>query len=382
MLIFVRKQITLVVLIAFYNLSSQQLTSHYPKFNWDKVPIAFHFGNSNRLMNAEEVSFVASHSNFVCLEKGHAEKTLLNTELGIEAEARQLKAINPEIKVIFYWNAFLDYRTYSAHEEYEEHKEWWLRKIDGTLDLKRNNIKRYDLSNPDFRFWWTEKAKKAVVSGSCDGVFMDAFPQVLSPKNKTLWGLEKFDSIKDGLHKIVREAREKIGDDKLIVYNGIRTTPSLSLGNDFKDFTDAVMIEHFGHFNSGTKECMLTDILEMQQAGKSGKIVVFKGWPGFAWNNKIMMKKSLAEKRKLARDNLEFPLAAFLVGAQENSYFVYNWGYRMDMGCLEWYSAFDKPLGKPLSDAVIDGWKLTREFEHLSVSVNLETKEAVLTEKL
>ena len=141
------------------------------------------------------------------------------------------------------------------------------------------------------------------------------------------------------------------------------------------------MIEHFGYFQSGSKEFMLRDILEMQKAGKSGKIVVFKAWPGFAWIDKEIMKKSLKEKVKIAKENITFPLAAFLAGAQENSYFIYNWGYRMEMGCLEWYPEFNRPLGKPLGDAIINGWELTREFEHISVSINLETREALITEK-
>jgi hypothetical protein len=45
----------------------------------------------------------------------------------------------------------------------------------------------------------------------------------------------------------------------------------------------------------------------------------------------------------------------------------------MDNGCLEWYPEFDKPLGEPLSDMVEDGWRLSREFKHASVWVDLET---------
>ena len=204
---------------------------------------------------------------------------------------------------------------------------------------------------------------------------MDAFPQIKASANRALWGDEKYEAIQEGLKDIIAETRNKIGEDKLIVYNGIRSTPERQIGNDFS-IPDAVMIEHFGHFNSGTKESMLNDIREMEKAGKSGKIVVFKAWPGFAWIDGEAMKKPLEEKRKIAAENITFPLAAFLVGAQENCYFIYNWGYRMEMGCLEWYPELDKKLGKPLSDAKQENWTLSRDFEHASVWVNLETKEA------
>ena len=356
--------------------SDPQRAARYPKFSWDTVPITFHFGKTDALMTEEEAHFVASRSNFICLEKGHAYKQFGDTETGIEQEALQLKQFNPDMKVIFYWNTLLDYDMFKAHEEYGKHPEWWLRTKEGDLDLKNGSLKRYDLSNPEVRDWWTEVARKGVVEGSTDGVFMDAFPQITHKRNIDLWGQEKYDAIQQGLKDIIKETRQKIGDDKLIVYNGIRSTPTWKAGYDFPDYTDAVMIEHFGHFQSGSKECMLRDIQEMEQAGKNGKIVVFKGWPGFAWIDREAMHKPLKTMRKQAQENITFPLAAFLVGAQENAYFVYNWGYRMALGCLEWYPEFDKPLGEPLGDMVKDGWALSRQFKHASVKVNLETKEA------
>ena len=356
--------------------STQQKPARYPKFSWDIVPVAFHFGKNDSLMTETEARFVASRSNFICLEKGHAAKQFGNTETGIEKEAQQLKKLNPDMKVIFYWNTFLDYPMFQAHEVYQNHPGWWLKTLGGKLDKKKDRIKRYDLSNPEVRNWWTDVVLKAVVEGSCDGVFMDAFPQITNKRNIALWGQEKFDAIQQGLKDIIKETRQKIGEDKLIVYNGIRSTPSWQAGYDFPDYTDAAMIEHFGEFQSTSKECMLKDIQEMEKACKNGKIVVFKGWPGFTFTDREAMRKPLDEKREIAKKNFLFPLAAFLVGAQENSYFIYNWGYRIDNGCLEWYPEFDKPLGEPLGDMVRDGWILSRQFKHASVWVNIETRKA------
>jgi hypothetical protein len=356
-------------------------SAHYPAFSWDKVPVCFHFGKTGSLMTADEAKFVTSHSGFICLEKGHATGQFGTTEKGIEMEARQLKKLNPAMKVIFYWNTFLDYPMYEAHEVYEKHPEWWLKTVSGEPDLKNKSIKRYDLSNPQVRNWWTDVAQKAVRKGSSDGVFLDAFPQVTAAANIKIWGKEKYDAIQQGLKDIVRETRGKIGDDKLILYNGIRSTPQVNIGYDFPEHTDAVMIEHFGNFSSGSKESMLRDIQEMMRAGKQGKIVVFKAWPGYSWIDEDFMKLPLEEKREIAVKNLTFPLAAFLAGAQKYSYFIYNWGYRIDHGCLEWYPELDKKLGEPLADATQAGWVLQREFKHASVWVNLETKEAKINWK-
>jgi alpha-L-fucosidase len=349
---------------------------HYPAFSWDTVPVGFHFGQNSSLLTQEEARFVTSHASFICLEKRHGMDQFTDTEVGIELEARQLKKLNPNMKVIFYWNTFLDYPEFEAHRAYQQHPEWWLKKKDGALDIKWGKIKRYDLSNSEVRGWWTDVAKKAVVEGSCDGVFMDAFPQIVNAGNKELWGEEKFDAIQQGLVDLIKETRAKIGDDKLIFYNGIRSTPGNHIGNDFMQDTDAVMIEHFGHFNSRSKECMLADIQEMVKSGKHGKIVVVKAWPGFAWMDGEFMRKPPEEKRRLAASNITFPLAAFLVGAQEHAYFIYSWGYRSEMGCLDWFPEFDEKLGPPLADARQTGWVFERDFEHASVWVDLEKKEA------
>ncbi|KQC28672.1 putative glycoside hydrolase family 15 protein [Flagellimonas eckloniae] len=374
------RKINLIIftLLGFLSYSQQE---YYPNFSWDKVPVAFHFGKRDGLMTKDEAKFVTSRSNFIVLEKAHGAPDYEYTEDAIAKEARKLKKLNPGMKVIFYWNSFLDYNMYKAHEVYQNHPQWWLRKQDGELDFKNKGLKRYDLSNPKVRDWWTDVAKNEIVNGSTDGIFMDAFIQVSNPANIKLWGQKKYNDIQQGLKDLIKETREKLGDDKLIVYNGIRSTFQRNVGNNFPDYTDVVMIEHFGHFASTSKESMLTDIQEMEKAGKSGKIVVFKAWPGFAWIDKEAMSKPYVEKQKIAKNSITFPLAAFLAGAQEHSYFIYNWGYRMEMGCLEWYPEFDKPLGKPLNDMVINGWVLTREYEHALVWVNLETNEAKINWK-
>lgn len=315
------------------------------------------------------------------LEKAHGAPKYKYSEVSIAKDAKVLKKYNDEMKVVFYWNAFLDYPMYKAHEEYENHPDWWLKNADGTLDLKNGRIKRYDLSNPKVRKWWVDVAEKNVNSKYIDGVFFDALVQVTAPSNEKQWGKEKYDAVQKGLKDLIKETRERIGKNKLIVYNGIRSTPNRNVDNNFPDYTDAVMIEHFGYFNSKTKESMLLDIQEMEKVGKSGKIVVFKAWPGFAWVDKDVMAKSDKEKRKIAENNIQFPLAAFLVGAQKHSYFVYNWGYRLDNGVLEWYPELDKPLGKPLNEMQKKGWELSRNYENADVWVNLETKESKINWK-
>lgn len=372
---FVYKSLFLIGLFLTQAAFSQN-DKHFPSFSWDKVPVAFHFGKKGTLLTRKEAKFVASHSNFVVLEKAHGFPKYKYSEEAIAADAAVLKDLNPDMKIVFYWNAFLDYSMYKAHEEYQEHPEWWLKTKEGELDLKSDRIKRYDLSNKKLRKWWVSVAKQNLKNKNIDGIFFDALNQVTNPGNKKLWGDEKYNAIQQGLINLIEETRCKIGDDKLIVYNGIRSTPKRNTGNNFPDNTDAVMIEHFGYFNSRTKESMLKDIQEMEKAGKTGKIVVFKTWPENAWLNKNFIKKSKKEKKKISKEHINFALASFLAGAQKHSYLIYNWGYRLKMGSLLWYPELDKPLGKPLNEMQVNGWILTRNYEHASIWVDLENKKS------
>ena len=377
MVTFLHKSLFLIGLVISQATFSQNNT-HYPEFSWDNVPVAFHFGKKGDLLTKKEAKFIASHSNLTVLEKAHGYPKYKHSEESIATDAEVLKALNPDMKVVFYWNAFLDYSMYKAHEDYQTKSDWWLKTKTGKLDLKNKKIKRYDLSNPKIREWWSEVAKDNLNNKDIDGVFFDGLVQVTNPGNKQLWGTEKFDAIQQGLKDLIKETRAKIGDEKLIVYNGIRSTPVRNSENDFPDFTDAIMIEHFGYFNSKTKESMLKDIQEMEKAGKSGKIVVFKTWPENAWLNKKFMAKSEKEKEKISKEHLTFALASFLAGAQKHSYIIYNWGYRLNMGSLLWYPEFDKPLGKPLDDMQVNDWILTRNYEYASIWVDLENKKATI----
>lgn len=98
-----------------------------PPCSWDTVPVYIHFGKTSGPLSAKELRFVAKNSTFVCFEKGHAKAKLGSTEKGIEHDAKRLKELNPDIKVLFYWNSFLNYQLYDACAEFGKHPEWVFR---------------------------------------------------------------------------------------------------------------------------------------------------------------------------------------------------------------------------------------------------------------
>ncbi len=58
------KIFTSVLILFICYQSFGQTNNAYPKFSWDKVLIAFHFGKAGELTK-DEAKFITSHSNFI-----------------------------------------------------------------------------------------------------------------------------------------------------------------------------------------------------------------------------------------------------------------------------------------------------------------------------
>ncbi len=355
-----------------------------PPFSWDTVPLYAHFGATDG-MSDTDVEFVATHYDFIALEKNHGASRYGTTEEGTIVDVARIKAINPDATVLFYWNLLLDYPIYTVSEQRDDDASWFIHDTDGNLDLKpsgRDGLRKYDLSNTDFQTWWTDTAADMLVRGSMDGVFIDALPQVSGkPKpNQKKWGLEKYEAIEKGIGETLDLLKQKIGPDTTVIYNGIRSVPGgwEHGGLKYLQHADGVIVEHFNAFKSRAPEQIAEDMDRMTEAGKQGKVVILKAFPGFSWIDKEMMLKPEAELLALAKHGITFPLAAFLIVAQERFYFNYTWGYRENHGAYAWYPQYDRRLGPPKGDARQDGYEYWREFEHASVYINIESKRATI----
>ena len=349
-----------------------RVTAALQGFNWDRVPLNLHFGKRTGDLTDAEINFVASHSTLIALEKSHGVTPHGSTEAGIADSARRITQRNPDAKVLFYLNAFINWPGYEAFKTYRP--EWILRTASGEIVTHPSGTPRPDPSNADFREWWSEVVAHANRTAPLGGVFVDALPQALSPGLAKQVGDAKARAIVAGLREMLALTKRKLGPDRLVLVNGLRTT-------DFQEILDwegidGVMIEHFGAFKTDSPTDIKADLDSVALAVAKGKFVVVKGWPGFNWLDKEMMQRPYAELLQLARSRLTFPLACFLVAAQPGSHFCYSWGYTDTHGMLDAYAEFDRPLGPPKADAIWQGLTATREFAHASVWVDLTTKQA------
>jgi len=141
------------------------------------------------------------------------------------------------------------------------------------------------------------------------------------------------------------------------------------------------MFEHY-HADLLKKEAILKDWELMKKISQAGKISVWRigvetETPDVAKAGGSPQSMN-ASYEELSKKQMPYYLAAFLIGAQPNSYFQYGWGWTLQDGPLVDYPELRKPLGKPLGDftrSAPNGWIFKREFEHASVLLDLNARE-------
>jgi len=369
-----------------------QCSERYPPFSWDRVPVCLHFGSPTR-MTDEQIQRAARMSNLICLEKAHGRQTdPVHPERVAGEDARRLKRANPNARVLMYWNTLIAWPFTSYNRRFAEtHPYDWILRDRKTgeplLKVRRGNFKvfQYNLLKPEVRQWWAETIGNAVKELGFDGIFMDAVLQAKRPVwLRRGWGLDKADELDAAVIDMMRRVRAIMGPDRLIIYNGFRTRRTAdgkvsADGAQFLPYADGAMIEHFDGLSSTTKEETLRYWQMAAEAARAGKIVVYKCWPdhNINWLNKEFMSKPDAEKEAIARRRIGYALACYLIGAQENSYFCYGWGYNIADGQLIDYPEYRHRLGPPKGDAIREPgtWIFRREFEHARVVVDLEKRE-------
>ncbi|MGJ8643798.1 MAG: putative glycoside hydrolase [Luteolibacter sp.] len=354
----------------------------FPKFSWDTTPQYFMFGDKERVLTPEEVEFIARQTDFICIEKSHGYEELGAAELGAKHEAEAFKKINPDAKVLFYFNAALAWSYTSYGKDFTRNR---IAKNPELREFLLTNPKTgrladkfgsylFDVLNPDFRSWWVETVAKGVRESGCDGAFIDQMhgnSNLHRGKNR---------EIEQAMGEMMADLKKAIGSDKILLGNNANSANAKFV----YPVCDALMFENYSA-SGASKENLLVKWGDMLKNAKKGKISVFRlgvEGAGRGFLRSISREKKYEVMPKISQEKLEFALACYLIGAQPYSYFMYSWGWTLADGSLVDYPELNKPLGPPkgaYSRTSPDGWEFTREFEHASVWVNTETREAKIT---
>ena len=343
-------------------------------FSWDRVPLYAHVAIGEGFTQ-EQYEFLADQYQLITFTGGPRNQAV---EPIIADAVRTIKQRKPDRRVLAYWCS----ETPRTH--YRELNKHFPQ--DGYVRPAPDEPKRqvcFDLTNPAVRTWWADSAARLVTEYGCDGIFVDG--ATISMPGATwsrVFGEDRAAELEAGMFAMLKETQEKMGPTSTAVFNPLHGyhDGEAPKRQDYLAVLDGAMIDDFNR--PGGREPQSADYLYntlkvMSQAAKQGKVVIFKAWPSFTWRiDSETMRQPPEGQHAVAKRDLVFPLACFLVAAEANCYFCYTWGWASQYGTFMQYPEFEKPLGAPKGNARRDGWAFRREFEHASVFVNLETREA------
>ena len=380
--------ISLVLSLAWIFPAHAEKTSvveRLPAFSWARVPRYMHI-RKDTAFSADEIRYLASFP-LVTFEKYTGNKDFGSPEAGTLAAARGVKAINPATKVLYYRNVIVHYGGYAADAALTNVASAFLVGKDNNDKLVRGKVPAYDLTNAKVRDWWVGNAKQVCADPAIDGLFLDGNVKVLEPTYLLAEiGKAKKDGVLEGYTSMVAETRRALGPDKLMVANVLRARFP-DAGMDRLRAFDGSYIEAFETTvgKIPVKDYVAKGIAAFQEAARQGFVIAFTAGLGEEGPEAGKANEARTDeirtglKNEQASDRrFQYILALFLVCAEKNSYFCPHDGYDAKKSKL-WMKPcpeFERPLGAPKGPAVRAGYTYTREFEHVSVCVDIEQKNA------
>ncbi len=349
----------------------------YPRFSWDHVPLYMHMRKSTAFTQ-EELEYLAGFP-ILTLEKTTGSTTYGSTEQGSLEAARAIKSIDPDTRVLYYWNAMVHYTTYDVNAGVDTIPGAFLEDSTGNTLLHRGVREVYDLSNPDVRDWWVVHCVEMTSHEEIDGVFVDANLKAVSPGYLLAEiGEEKKQATMEGYDSMMVDMNLRMDSTKLKIANMIRATLP-EAGLEYMHYFDGSYMEGI----EGDPDYFAKGIAAAQTAAREGKIIAF--CMNLAdelaplesdENGHLVLDATLQERMK-------FSLAMFLICSEEYSYFLLHDGYNVNPGAsnlwMKRFAEYDKPLGPPEGPAVRSGYIYTREFEHASVWLDLSLGKGSIT---
>jgi hypothetical protein len=352
-----------------------------PGFTWDRIPLYMHIRKATSYTD-EEIAFLARFP-LITFEKANGHQDHGSVEKGTLIAARAVKKVNPKAKILYYRNVFVHYGSYAANEGLERIPGALLEDEKGNTKLVRSRVQAYDLSNSALRTWWVDTCKNLAVDPAIDGIFLDGNVKALEPGYLARQiGARKKKRTMDGYHLMMKQTREAIGPNELMIANILRARFE-NAGLEYLDYFDGSYLEGFFHNvgDASYEEYVAKGIDAMQKAARQGKIVAFSSGLALPENTSTMgidEGHATVESDAQARAALVYPLAVFLICAEKYSYFRVHEGYSAneDDRWMRWFPEYDRPLGPPNGPAKKDGYRYCRTFANASVILDIKRRTA------
>jgi hypothetical protein len=393
----------LLLLVACFNTVQAHFNAADDDWDWSRTRTWALVGQNDYLTN-EQANFLATHYDIIGLGGafGYGDPSskpglpVNEYELGEAAAAKQLKDINPDVKIIVYRNSQLYIgEAFACGKTFEAHPEWTLKNATG------GPVRSYmDLTQKACANWFincTMSAFTDYVNGSnIDGLYLDGSNEDGRQTGHTLApGMaSKLNASHSAVLKEITARVHAIRSEGLTIGNGgimdvCYRAASGSAGNGSTvremgcasnlDALDGVCGEHFGAFGSVNTTTGDYDGANMEHGWNSAietvqrygnpretKKILVKAWPGplgmyfkknattgrylpgpvieITWKkysngthepwDASMNPMTPLQKRENAAIALDWALAAYLLTAAPGTYFSYAWWYQMDTGYI------------------------------------------------
>ena len=335
-----KKKVSLAMLILLVNATLIMQAQPAMEGDWSRVRMYGHAFRNGDFTTAQ-YNFIRDNFGMFTVEKRHAKDVYggnPSTEVAVAGTAKKIVAANPDCKVLMYWSTNTAYTSFytTIADAISKNPGW----VDPAND-------RY-LYQDDCKDFWVNTADSLVrETPELYGIFGDG-----APGAETRGQIE---NVNDNLGALTARSCFNI-------YNGYRVASASrtyagasTIANSNGVYCEAFFRTPVDNVDERVK------LMDLLLAIPSDKYLVCRGaYDAFS-------------------SSLDFYLAAFLMVANDNSFFC--WGgasnsYGADASLIYWDDNLNKYIGSPLGKAVKNGYVYTRKFKNCSVSVNLTNAEA------
>ena len=372
--------------------SSQEepASSNMPSFSWDTLPLYIHVRKAEAF-TLEEVDFLATFP-LITFEKTTGSRTYGSTDVGTIRAAEAVKRVNPESTILFYRNVIVHYGGYSFDRRLDDIPNPFLIDKQGGDRLIRDRLRAYDLSNDRLREWWVDSISEVCNDESIDGLFLDGNVKVLTSFMERTLPEGKKSEVIQGFDQMMRDSRDALAPNKLMIANILRARFDEG-GLEFMDYFDGSYLECFELPVGVSKADYIAKGIEtVQAAAAQGEIIALTlSIGGSSLGSGVDEQHgTIRNLASVSQERLDYSIALFLIMAERYSYLCVNDGYDVNPAGRQGYASklwlhvfpeYDRPLGPPQGPAQRQGYQYTREFEHASVSLDIEAGKGVVTWK-
>lgn len=382
-LLFSGRRIALALLLTACSLISSARAVERPlrpHFSWDTVP-QWLIVRKATAYTQNELKILAG-APVVIFEKANGFQDSGDVERGVLRASSAVKKLNPKVTTLFYWNAVINYPNYKANQAFNLNKDRWTLVEAGVPALIRGRHRIYNLLDVDQQSWWITTAKNVASHHAIDGIFVDSIVKTggADDGRKPIYPSSSYGK---AFIATATRLKDELGD-KLLIGNAIRVSEPKSNMIHLK-YLDGSYVERWDRPIGGINysSYVANGMKAISEALADKKIILFNSSPPQLDRDRHWLKYAdYASREKWMNEQIQFPLAVFLMVAEEGAYF--HWGTgpnvasvpQMDVWRNDIYEEMRRPLGKPLGPARRNGNIFTRRFKYLDVKLDLDRRKA------